>query len=149
LAFAVAAQILNIFFVPLYVATNNQKKIVHFQIVGLVINIGLNLVLIPVLSIVGAAIATVATEMSIFLLIFHWMRQRLGVKLLPPFFYGFKILAATLVMVACIFFALWLNFHIVLIVASGLAIYILTLEITNTLRISRMAKALIAYKAGA
>ena len=149
LAFAVAAQILNIFFVPLYVATNNQKKIVHFQIVGLVVNIGLNLVLIPVLSIVGAAIATVATEMCIFLLIFYWMRKRLGVQLLPPLVYGFKVLGATLVMVGFIFFALWLNFHIVLIVAGGLAVYILTLEITNTLRISRMAKALIAYKTSA
>ncbi len=149
LACAIAAQIMNIFFVPLYVATNNQKKIVHFQVVGLMVNIGLNLVLIPSLSIVGASIATVATEMCIFLLIFYWMRKRLGVKLMPSLKYSAKVIMSTALMMLFIFFAIRQHFHILLIVAAGLVVYIVTLEVTNTLKFSTMAKALASYKSGA
>lgn len=148
LAFAIAAQILNIFFVPLYVATNYQKKIVHFQIVGLVVNIGLNLVLIPFYSIVGAALATVATELSIFILIFYWMRQKLGVKLFPPLTYSAKVVFSTIVMMVFIAFAVWQNFHILLIVASALAVYLISLELTGTLKLSDMTKAILNYKSG-
>jgi O-antigen/teichoic acid export membrane protein len=148
LAFAIAAQIMNIFFVPLYVATNHQRKIVHFQIVGLVVNVGLNLLLIPSLSIVGAAIATVATEMAIFLLIFYWIRKKLAVKLFPAFAYSGKVFLSTIVMMLFIAFAVWQNFHILLIVGVALLVYTVTLEVTNTLKLSSMAKAIVSYKSG-
>ena len=148
LAFAIAAQMLNIFFVPLYIATNNHRKIVHFQLVGLVVNIGLNLFLIPMFSFIGAAMATVATEVSIFLLIFYWIRKELQVKLFPPILYGFKVVASTLVMMVFIFFAQYANFHIVLIVASALVVYALALELTRTLKWTRMVKAVLTGKSG-
>ncbi len=139
---------MNIFFVPLYVATNFQQKIVHFQIVGLVVNIGLNLLLIPALSIVGAAMATVATEMSIFILIFYWIRKKLGVRLFPDFAYSAKVLLSTIIMMIFVAFAFWQNFHILLIVGAALLVYIVTLEVTNTLRFTTMARAIVNYKSG-
>lgn len=148
LAFSIAAQMLNIFFVPLYIAVNQQKKIVHFQIVGLLVNVGLNFLLIPRLSFVGASIAAVATESVIFMLIFSWMRRRLGVTLFPPLRYTLKGLFSTAVMMIFIFMAIKLKMHITLVVAAALAVYVAALELTNTLRVTKMARAILAYKAG-
>ncbi len=138
LAFATAAQMLNIFFVPLYVATNFQNKIVHFQIIGLFVNIGLNLLLIPTLSFIGAAYATVATEVSIFLFILFWIRKKLGFALFPPKRLLLKITGCTLAMMAFVVFALALNFHIILIVFVGLASYALVLLITKTVDLGKL-----------
>ncbi|RPI01770.1 MAG: flippase [Calditrichaeota bacterium] len=71
LAFAAFAQMLNTFFVPLFVSVNRQKKIVFFQLGGLLMNIVLNAALIPHYTYKGATIATVATEATILLLILH------------------------------------------------------------------------------
>ncbi len=138
LAFATAAQMLNIFFVPLYVATNFQNKIVHFQLVGLFVNIGLNLLLIPTLSFVGAAYATVATEIAIFLFILIWIRKKLGFSLFPSTRLVLKIAGCTIIMMASVLFALYLNFHLVLIVLVGLVIYGLALLISKTVDASKL-----------
>ncbi|MBN1466498.1 flippase [candidate division KSB1 bacterium] len=137
LAFAVTAQIMNIFFVPLYVATNNEKKIVHFQIIGLIVNVVLNVLLIPLLSFNGAALATVATEAIIFIFIYSWIRHKIGVRLFPPAMFGLKVLLNTLLMMTVVFFAYAAHFHILVIVMAGVITFALALELTNTLKFSR------------
>ena len=72
LVFAAFAQMLNSFFVAMYAAINKQKIIIYFQIVGLILNLVFNLILIPVISYRGAAIATIVTEWSILLLTIFW-----------------------------------------------------------------------------
>lgn len=136
LAFAIAAQTLNIFFVPLYVATNNQNKIVHFQVFGLLVNVALNLLLIPLWSFIGAAIATVATEGVIFLFIYLWIRRKLGVPLFPQLFYSFKVTFNTAVMMAVVFFARAVHLHILVVIILAILCYFLALEFTNTFRLS-------------
>ncbi len=72
LVFAAFAQMLNYLFVSLFAAVNQQKKILYFQIIGLVINLVLNLILIPVISYRGAAFATIVTEWIILIFIVVW-----------------------------------------------------------------------------
>ncbi|MBN1559555.1 flippase [candidate division KSB1 bacterium] len=138
LAFATAAQILNIFFVPLYIATNNEKKIVHFQLIGLYVNVVLNLILIPVISFKGAAIATVATEAAIFIFIYAWIRRKIGARLFPALIFCVKALFSTLIMMMVVFFTHAAHFHILFVVVAGLVTYTIILEVTNTLKFSRL-----------
>lgn len=130
LAFAAFAQMLNTFFVPLFVSVNRQKKIVFFQLGGLMMNILLNAALIPHFTYKGATIATVATEATILLLIVHHvhvhifnLKEILGRAARALY----KICAAVLVMalVALAFRqvidSFWLN-AFVSIMAYGLAL---------------------------
>lgn len=57
---------LNIFLASLYGAANFQTKLVGIQTLGLILNVGLNWILIPRFAHLGAAAATVATEGTIF-----------------------------------------------------------------------------------
>ena len=55
---------LNYIYSPFYlvlVATNNQKKIFWISFIGAIINIILNIILIPYYSLYGAAVATLIT----------------------------------------------------------------------------------------
>lgn len=63
----VAASVLfiNIFLASLYGATNNQKRLVGMQVIGLLVNVTANLVLIPRFAHIGASYATIITEVSI------------------------------------------------------------------------------------
>lgn len=125
LVLATGAQMLNIFFVPLYAAINAQKKVVHFQIVGLLVNITLNLILIPKLSYIGASIATVCTEVAIFTLIYFWIRKRLGYPIFPGFNFTARTLASTAIVVGVILATLYLkislipSLFIVMLIYSG------------------------------
>jgi peptidoglycan biosynthesis protein MviN/MurJ (putative lipid II flippase) len=77
LVVAAFAQMFNNFFVPLYAAVNQQKKIVQFQLIGLGVNLMLNFFLIRAFSYNGAALATIATEWTIFCLVFWWARRHI------------------------------------------------------------------------
>jgi O-antigen/teichoic acid export membrane protein len=77
LVIAAFAQMFNNFFVPLYAAANRQQKIVHFQLVGLGVNLVLNFFLIRAFSYKGAALATIATEWTIFCLVFWWAHRHI------------------------------------------------------------------------
>ncbi len=140
LAFAAGAQMVNIFFVPLYIALNEQRKIVHFQVVGLVLNITLNLILIPVLSFIGAAIATVATEAIILLLIYFWMRKRLALPLFPSLAYTAKVLACTVTMMVFVVFAEWAGVQVIAIIIGAIVVYLATLLATKTIDLAKMKK---------
>lgn len=141
LTFASVAQIFNIFFVPLYAAINQQKKIVLFQIVGLFINITLNLILIPKLSYIGASFATVATETIIFTLIYWWIKRFLKVSLFPKSQYFLKVGLCTLIMSVSIVVLKYYELHFLLIVLLAILIYFLALETTKTISLFNLVKA--------
>jgi len=113
LVLAAGAQMLNIFFVPLYAAIDAQKKVVHFQIVGLLVNIGLNLILIPKLSYIGASIATVCTEITIFAFIYRWIKKKINERIFPDFHYIGNILVSTAFVVGVILATLHANISLI------------------------------------
>ncbi|MDZ7725245.1 MAG: polysaccharide biosynthesis C-terminal domain-containing protein [candidate division KSB1 bacterium] len=144
LAFAVVFQMLNIFFVPLYIALDQQKKIVQFQGVGLLVNVSLNLILIPVLSFIGASYATVATEFCIFALIFIWIRRKLSVPLLPRLKYLLKLAAGTLIMCIFIIISQFYSLHIAIIVVVSVIIYSIALELLNAVNFTHLIRNIVS-----
>lgn len=65
LAWAAAATLLTNVFLPLVNALDQRRVIIGAGVVALVVNIGINLVLIPILGPVGAATATLCTEIAV------------------------------------------------------------------------------------
>ena len=67
---------INFVFPQLQIAMNNQKKYMYISIVGVLTNIVLNFVLIPIMGIAGAAIATVLAEVITFIF-FYWNAKKI------------------------------------------------------------------------
>lgn len=74
-------QILMLFFLLYFIkwmlnnalhAANLEKKTMWSYVLGVFMNIGLNLILIPKYGPIGAAIATVITELAVVALIYYW-----------------------------------------------------------------------------
>jgi O-antigen/teichoic acid export membrane protein len=68
---------INIFTAGLYGATNNQKKLVLIQVMGLCLNAFLNYMFIPKMEHVGAALATVITEGIVLLITLMYAFSRI------------------------------------------------------------------------
>lgn len=58
--------------------TNNQKVLRNITVVCLILNISLNFILIPILGIEGAAIASLISNVFINLLCLYYIKQKLG-----------------------------------------------------------------------
>ncbi len=113
------------------IVANQQKKLFWVVLAGAIINIALNLVLIPKFSLYGAAIATVFTHILISLLLVGFTIKYTAVK---PF--NLKILFAffnAFISGAIMYFAIsqpiFFQFNLVLLVALGAAVYFLALLI--------------------
>ncbi len=132
LVFAAFAQMLNSFFVSLYAATNKQKKILNFQIAGLLINLILNFILIPMISYSGAAIATIVTEWSILILIIRWAVNNIFVSTTEWNYllrYVLKLLLSTLITGSVIVAAKWFAVHDLFILIAAFVAYIICLQL--------------------
>ncbi len=136
LVFAAFAQMLNSFFVSLYAAVNKQKKILNFQIAGLLINVVLNFILIPLISYSGAAIATIITEWSILILIIRWAVKHIFVpaaewnELLR---FTSRLALSTLITGCVILAAKWFAVHDLIILGAAFVTYVLCLQLFNCL----------------
>jgi O-antigen/teichoic acid export membrane protein len=109
----------NIFATTVYGASNNQKKLVFIQVMGLCLNAALNFFLIPRSAHVGAALAAVITESFVMLITLAYAFAkitRLTEKAFIP-----QALVATLVMTGALFFFRQTN--IWLAVSASIAIY--------------------------
>lgn len=100
----------------LYIALGKQVKVLKIGAIGLLLNVGLNLLLIPPLGIMGAAVVTLVSEAVIFALFLVGTRRQLRI----PISIGAapKIILAATVMVA----AMWPlrgNFIIAFLVGSA------------------------------
>ena len=133
LVFAAAAQMINTFFVPLYAAINKQQKIVHFQMVGLILNIVMNLILIPYWSYLGAATATVATEWTILILISAWAFKHIHRQLLPKWDLIVRLAVSTAGMVFVIFITQMLRFDFIIVISLALLSYGLLLQLSGAM----------------
>lgn len=125
LAWAGGLIFFNVFLAGLFNASNNQKKLVVIQMFATILNLALNLILIPRFAHVGAAISMVATEGVIFLTCFIFAFQR--ISRLQEFAFVLKALGATCVMSICLL--LLTNFNIFAVVILSTAIYFSTLYV--------------------
>jgi O-antigen/teichoic acid export membrane protein/glycosyltransferase involved in cell wall biosynthesis len=65
LAWAGAATLVTNVFVPLMIAINKSRSLILVTMIGLAVNLGLNVLLIPRLGPLGSAFATLATELAV------------------------------------------------------------------------------------
>lgn len=143
LVVAAFAQMLNTFFVPLYASVNRQRKIVHFQVFGLAANVLINAVLIPLLSYVGAAIATVFTEWIILVLIFRWAALRfLNLSAFKGDFlkFAFKCLLSTLAMTASMLITQKIYFEATITIPVAVLVYVIFLHLTGCVNIYQLVR---------
>lgn len=59
-------------------AADLEKKVVWSYLVGLLVNVGLNFILIPIWSYIGAGITTIITEMIVVTVIYHYFITRIS-----------------------------------------------------------------------
>ena len=125
---------LNIFIAGLYGATNNQNKLVVFQIIGLCTNVLLNLLLIPKLAHVGASYATVVTESVVFLICTVYAVRRI-IR-----FTEFSFIPRSLVSVAAMVAVLFLlqRTSIFVLIFVGAAVYIGLLFLLGAIKIEEI-----------
>ncbi len=67
----------SVFFAGFLIAWNRQRQLTFLQAGALLLNFGVNLVLIPPLGHVGAALATVLSRGLIFIVCFIWVTKRI------------------------------------------------------------------------
>jgi len=148
LVFAAFAQMLNVFFVSLFAAINKQKKIMHFQIVGLIINLILNFILIPIISYSGAAIATIVTEWSILILIIRWAVKYIF-QPIPEWNnvlrYVLKLLLATLITGGVILVLQWFAVQDIFILIATAATYVLCLQLFRCIDFMSMSRRVVTF----
>jgi len=113
-------------FSQVLIAFNQQKKVFWAVFAGGIINIILNLILIPKYSLYGAAITTVITYSLILLMYFIFTSKFTSIK---PF--NFKILAtfmkvifASFLMYLTISIPLIYNLHVIAVVLIGFLVYV-------------------------
>lgn len=63
-----------------YVSLNNIKKLTTSVAIGSIINIILNMLLIPILAAKGAAIATLISELSVHAFLLYYLRKTISIK---------------------------------------------------------------------
>ncbi len=98
LAFAMVGGFMYSGFSQMAIALHRQKHVVLVVALAVLINISLNLILIPSYSYTGAALATLVSEISAFLSFWWLFRQRLAFRI--PIGLWFKGLGMALVVVA-------------------------------------------------
>jgi len=106
---------------------NRQNVLLKVTFLSMIINIALNLVLIPTYSYVGAAVVTVVTELFIFILcLFILSRTFSKVRLQDVFF---KPVVASIIM---LLFLLYFKTNLFLEIALGALIYFVVLFAIRT-----------------
>lgn len=90
LIWATAIMFINILQSFTYISSGNQKIIAKITAFGALLNVGLNLMLIPLYSYAGAAIATVVTEFVVMIFGMYWIKNNIVNKtLFKEIFYPF------------------------------------------------------------
>jgi len=119
-------------FVRLLESTNRQRVITKISLICVIVNILLNLMLIPKLSYVGSSIATVLTEFVLVgsVIIFAY-RTGYGIPLSAISNYLLKIMFSSLVMCA---FVLYLrHLQVIVLIASAGMVYFVSLYLVRGL----------------
>ena len=141
LVWAAFAQMTNIFFVSLYTALGRQKIIVYFQLIGLGLNLPLNLILIRSHASLGAAFATVATEWSILLMVAGFAgktlldRRRLAAPLVR--YVAKTLTAASAMSVAGVLLRHWTG-NAAVSIAGTVFVYLLVAQANGAMALGRL-----------
>lgn len=108
---------------------DKQRNVMIFTCSGTILNILLNYLLIPRMSLEGAGIATVATELFLGLLMFQevWKKH----EKLPNFVYNITIKALPSLLAMGSFAYLFSQSYILLVIISASVVYFVSLYITN------------------
>lgn len=110
---------------------NQQMAVTKISAIGAIINVALNVVLIPTLGYVGSSIATVLTEFSFFPLFMYiivranYINGKTVLKILP------KILLANLIM--AIFVMYFKDINLILLVISATVVYLISLYLSRSI----------------
>ncbi len=111
-------------------ACDQQARRTKAESIIIIINITGNAILIPLLGIKGAAIATLASEALLSLYIFIMLRTHIG-----PTKIGFRIITATIgTLFFCLPFELYLHYPIYFTIPASALIYIIILTISSEIR---------------
>ena len=117
-------------FVKLLESTNRQRVITKISLICVVVNISLNLLLIPKLSYIGSSIATVATELVLVgsIILFTY---RLGYGIPLHIMKGFviRILFSTFIMSAFVLY--FRNVYLIILILSAGVIYFAILYLVH------------------
>ena len=114
----------SIFFTNALFAQNSQKSFYGYLFVGIVLNVILDLILIPRFGIAGCAIATLVVQQALFI----YGALKLG-KILPFSIFPKvgRICVATFLMAGIVLYLLSLSVHVLIVIAIGMLVYILSL----------------------
>jgi O-antigen/teichoic acid export membrane protein len=127
LIWAIPITFLNYIFGTILPAMNRQNVLLKVTFLSMILNIALNLVVIPIYSYVGAAVVTVVTELFIFILcLFILSRTFSKVRLQEVFF---KPVVASLIM---LLFLLYFKTNLFLEIAMGAILYFVVLIVIRT-----------------
>ena len=114
---------LNWLFGTILLSINNEKIVAVSTGIGAILNVILNLFLIPIMSYVGASITTVITEILLFALLFYYVSMHL--YRLPLLNITAKTIAAGIIMGICIYYIK--SFNVLMVVTIAGVIYFLAL----------------------
>ncbi len=131
LIIAVAFSFISIIFNYLVIALGKQAKLIWPNILFVIFNIGMNLILIPRFSYIGAAVVTVMTEFLV--LVFTWWIAKKSMELKLNWKIVWQVGLAGLVMALTLFLlSPWINWIIICVIASALYLAILwVLKVIN------------------
>jgi O-antigen/teichoic acid export membrane protein len=131
------------FFTNIIIAGNLQRKMMSILLIAAIFNISLNLMLIPRLSYIGAAMTSSLTEGLVALLSFYIAWRNL--KYFPSFSKFFSILVSGLGMAAVFFYFQNINFF--LLALLGVLVYVALLWVFKAVSFDEV-KSLISKKPG-
>lgn len=116
-------------YLSLFISTNKQMILTKIAIIGMFINITLNLILIPKYSYIAASVNTVLTELSLILLVFIIARSQVHINKKQVLNDFSRVIISGLIMAAFLVVFSYLNLFVLIIL--GTLIYLAALYITR------------------
>lgn len=118
-------------FERLFESINQQSKVSKAFMVGAFLNVIMNIILIPKYSYLGAGIATVLTDLVVFILLYMFAQKMIQFQLENEAMDIIKIITSCIIM--SIFLRYTSNLNIFIQIFSSICIYLLCMEILQVL----------------
>jgi O-antigen/teichoic acid export membrane protein len=113
-----------------YLAAKKETKIIgHSSLIAAVLNVVLNLILIPVLGMVGAALTSIFSRLVNLGMILKWSQQRLGKRYEFPItlpLIGSVVMTAFLLLLKSFIDPTESIIHLLIFIGSGIVVYLVT-----------------------
>jgi len=112
------------FFTSALFAQNKQKSFYGYLVVGVLMNIVLNIIFIPHIGIAGCALATLIVQMLLFIYGITMLKKSLSFRVFPNI--G-RIIVSAFVMAFVVITLLFIQAHALIIIGAGFISYLLML----------------------